>query len=114
MSDSVARIDYAATRDLAKRQEALNRQMEAEKDALRQAQREAEAHAAELEAIFEAMIETVIVSDARGEIRYTNPAYRSTLALEDDAGRPRTVGARIEVCREVVVNDPTRLVATDT
>lgn len=33
------------------------------------------------------------------------------LALEDDAGRPRTLGARIEVCREVVVNDPTRLVA---
>ncbi len=46
---------------------------------------EAEARANELTAIFEAMIETVIVSDARGEIRYTNPAYRSTLALEEDA-----------------------------
>lgn len=32
-------------------------------------------------------------------------------ALEDDDGRPRLVGERIEVCREVVVNDPTRLVA---
>src|SRR5260370_42059451 len=31
------------------------------------------------------MSETVIVSDARGEIRDTNPAYRATLALEEDA-----------------------------
>jgi PAS domain S-box-containing protein len=46
---------------------------------------EAEARAAELEAIFEAMIEAVIVCDARGEIRYTNAAYRSTLGLEEDA-----------------------------
>src|SRR5215467_9623402 len=46
---------------------------------------EAEARAAELKAIFEAMIEAVIVSDTRGEIRYTNAAYRSTLALEEDA-----------------------------
>ena len=49
------------------------------------ARAEAEARAAELSATFEAMIETVIISDARGEIRYTNPAYRSTLALEEDA-----------------------------
>ncbi len=68
-----------------RRLEELNRQLEAEKDALRQAKQEAEARVTELEAIFEAMIEAVIVSDARGEIRYTNPAYRSTLALEEDA-----------------------------
>ncbi len=54
-------------------------------EVVRATSREAQARTAELEAIFEAMIETVIVSDARGEIRYTNPAYRSTLALEEDA-----------------------------
>ena len=54
-------------------------------EAARATSREAQARTAELETIFEAMIETVIVSDARGEIRYTNPAYRSTLALEEDA-----------------------------
>jgi PAS domain S-box-containing protein len=71
---------------LARRRiEELNRQLEAEKDALRQAKQEAEARAAELFATFEAMIEAVIVCDARGEIRYTNPAYRSTLALEENA-----------------------------
>src|SRR5713101_3326611 len=57
------------------RVEELNLQLEAEKNALRQA---------ELEAIFEAMAECVIVCDARGEIRYTNAAYRSLLALEAD------------------------------
>ena len=57
----------------------------AEKDALRQAEQEAQARAAKLEATFEAMTEGVIVCDARGEIRYTNPAYRSLLALEEDA-----------------------------
>ncbi len=54
-------------------------------EVVRATSREAQARTAELEAIFEAMIETVIVSDARGEIRYTNPAYRTTLALEEDA-----------------------------
>jgi PAS domain S-box-containing protein len=58
---------------------------EREKQANRQAEQEGQARASELTAILEAMIETVIVSDARGEIRYTNPAYRSTLALEEDA-----------------------------
>jgi PAS domain S-box-containing protein len=53
-------------------------------EVVRATSREAQARAAELEAIFEAMVETVIVSDVRGEIRYTNPAYRSTLALEED------------------------------
>ena len=52
---------------------------------LREREQDAQARASELTAIFEAMIETVIVSDTRGEIRYTNPAYRSTLALEEDA-----------------------------
>jgi PAS domain S-box-containing protein len=58
---------------------------EREKQANRQAEQEGQARASELTAILEAMIETVIVSDARGEIRYTNLAYRSTLALEEDA-----------------------------
>jgi PAS domain S-box-containing protein len=48
------------------------------------ARAEAEARAAELSAIFEAMTEGVSVCDARGEIRYTNAAYRSLLALEED------------------------------
>ncbi len=66
------------------RVEELNLQLEAEKNALRQAEQEAQARTAELEAIFEAMTECVIVCDARGEIRYTNAAYRSLLALEAD------------------------------
>src|SRR5713101_3355759 len=66
------------------RVEELNRQLEAEKDALRQAEREAQARTAELEAIFEAMTEGVIVCDARGDVRYTNAAYRSLMALEED------------------------------
>src|SRR5258708_2027368 len=49
------------------------------------ARAEAEARAAELSAIFEAMTEGVSVCDARGEIRYTNAAYRSLLDLEEDA-----------------------------
>ncbi len=65
--------------------EELNRQLEAEKDALRQTKQEAEARAGELEAIFEAMTEGVIVFDRAGEIRYTNTAYRSLVALEEDA-----------------------------
>ncbi len=68
-----------------RRVEELNRQLEAEKEALRQAKQEAEMRASELEAIFEAMTEGVIVCDARGEMRYTNAAYRSLLALEEDA-----------------------------
>src|SRR6266699_1460837 len=66
----------------ANRRERETRQLS---EVVRATSREAQARTAELEAIFEAMIETVIVSDARGEIRYTNPAYRSTLALEEDA-----------------------------
>jgi PAS domain S-box-containing protein len=66
------------------RVEELNLQLEAEKNALRQAEQEAQARTAELEAIFETMTECVIVCDARGEIRYTNAAYRSLLALEAD------------------------------
>ncbi len=68
-----------------RRVEELNRQLEAEKEALLQAQREAEVRTAELSAILEAMTEGVSVCDARGEIRYTNAAYRSLLALEEDA-----------------------------
>jgi PAS domain S-box-containing protein len=45
---------------------------------------EAEARAAELSAVFEAMTEGVSVCNARGEIRYTNAAYRSLLGLEED------------------------------
>src|SRR6266567_585184 len=51
----------------------------------RQTEQEAQARTAELEAIFEAMTEGVIVCDARGEVRYINAAYRSLLALEEDA-----------------------------
>jgi PAS domain S-box-containing protein len=65
--------------------EELNRQLEAEKDALRQAEQEAQARTAELETTFEAMTECVVVCDARGEIRFTNSAYRSLMALEDNA-----------------------------
>src|SRR6266567_4053616 len=68
-----------------RRVEELNRQLEAEKNALRQTEQEAQARTAELEAIFEAMTEGVIVCDARGEVRYINAAYRSLLALEEDA-----------------------------
>jgi len=66
-----------------RRVEELNRQLEAEKDALCQAEQEAQARASELSATFEAMTEGVIVCNARGEIRYTNAAYRSLLALEE-------------------------------
>jgi PAS domain S-box-containing protein len=66
------------------RVEELNRQLEAEKQASLQAQQEAEARAAELAATFEAMTDGVVICDARGEFRYTNAAYRSLLALEDD------------------------------
>jgi len=68
-----------------RRVEELNRQLEAEKEALLQAQQEAEAHAAELTATFEAMNEGMFVCDARGDIHYDNPAYRSLLELEEDA-----------------------------
>src|SRR5258708_4138025 len=47
--------------------------------------RQLEARASELEATFEAMTEGVSICDARGEIRYTNAAYRSLMALEEDA-----------------------------
>jgi PAS domain S-box-containing protein len=47
--------------------------------------RQLEARASELEATFEAMTEGVSICDARGEIRYTNAAYRSLMALEKDA-----------------------------
>src|SRR5258708_20549385 len=52
---------------------------------LHEREQEGLARASELTAIFEAMTEGVIVCDARGEIRYTNAAYRSLLALEEDA-----------------------------
>ena len=52
---------------------------------LHEREQEGLARARELTAIFEAMTEGVIVCDARGEIRYINPAYRSLLALEEDA-----------------------------
>jgi len=68
-----------------RRVQELNRQLEAEKDALRQAKQEAQARTAELEATFETMTDGVAVCDARGEIRYTNTAYRSMLGLEEDA-----------------------------
>src|SRR6266849_10210582 len=58
---------------------------EREKQAHRQAEQEGQARASELTAIFEAMTEGVIVCDRAGETRYTNPAYRSLLALEEDA-----------------------------
>src|SRR5262249_16959700 len=58
---------------------------EREQQATHQVKQESQARASELTAIFEAMTEGVIVCDARGEIRYTNPAYRSMLALEEDA-----------------------------
>jgi PAS domain S-box-containing protein len=58
---------------------------EREQQAHRQAEQESQARASELTAIFEAMTEGVIVCDARGEIRYTNAAYRSLMALEDHA-----------------------------
>jgi PAS domain S-box-containing protein len=67
------------------RVEVLNRQLEAEKNVQRQAKLEAQARASELEAIFEAMTEGVSAYDAQGELRYTNTAYRSLLALEENA-----------------------------
>ncbi len=48
------------------------------------ARAEAETRAAELFATFEAMTEGVSVCDVRGDIRYTNAAYRSLLALGED------------------------------
>lgn len=47
--------------------------------------RQLETRAAELTATFEAMTEGVVVCDARGEVLYTNAAYRSLMALEEDA-----------------------------
>jgi PAS domain S-box-containing protein len=49
------------------------------------ARAEAEARAAELSATFEAITDGVAIYDVRGEIQYTNSAYRRLLALEDDA-----------------------------
>jgi PAS domain S-box-containing protein len=49
------------------------------------ARAEAEARAAELSAIFEAITDGLAIYDAQGAIRYTNPAYRRMLALEEDA-----------------------------
>jgi PAS domain S-box-containing protein len=68
-----------------RRVEELNRQLEVEKQALRQAQQEAEARTAELSAVLETMTDGVYICDRAGEIRYTNPAYRSMLGLEEDA-----------------------------
>jgi len=49
------------------------------------ARAEADARAAELFATFETMTEGVSVCDVRGEVRYTNAAYRSQLGLEENA-----------------------------
>ncbi len=79
--EQAARMEAEAERRCV---EDLNRQLEAEKDALRQTQREAEARASELAAIFEAMTEGIAVFDTRGEYQYINAAYRSLLDLEED------------------------------
>jgi PAS domain S-box-containing protein len=68
-----------------RRVEELNRQLEAERDALRQAKQEAQARAAELSAIFEAITDGVLVCDAKGDVCYINPAFRSMMAFEEDA-----------------------------
>ena len=52
---------------------------------LRERERDVRARASELIATFEAMTEGVSICDVRGEIRYTNAAYRSLLALEEEA-----------------------------
>ena len=78
-------IDVTEQVQARRRVEELNRQLEAEKEALRQAKQDVELRASELEAIFEAMTEGVIVYDARGAICFTNAAYRSLLELEEDA-----------------------------
>jgi len=78
-------IDITEQVRARRRVEELNRQLEAEKQIAHQAQQEAEARAAELCAIFEAMTDGVFVCDARGEIHYTNAAYRALLALEEHA-----------------------------
>src|SRR5215469_2480238 len=51
---------------------------------LRERERDVRARASELIATFEAMTEGVSICDARGKIRYINPAYRSLLALDED------------------------------
>ncbi len=79
--EQAARMEAEAERRCV---EDLNRQLEAEKDALRQTQQEAEARASELAAIFEAMTEGIAVFDTRGEYQYINAAYRSLLDLEED------------------------------
>lgn len=49
------------------------------------ARAEAEVRAAELSAIFEAITDSMAIYDARGAIHYSNPAYRSLTALEEDS-----------------------------
>jgi PAS domain S-box-containing protein len=51
---------------------------------LREREQDAQARASELEAILEAIADGVTMCDSRGEIRYSNPAYRSLLELEED------------------------------
>src|SRR5260370_26331149 len=50
-----------------------------------QTEQDAQTRANELTAIFEAITDGVAVCDARGDVRYTNPAYRALLELEEDA-----------------------------
>ena len=52
---------------------------------LRKREQDALARASELFATFEAMTEGVSICDTRGEIHYTNTAYRSLLELNEDA-----------------------------
>jgi len=84
LDDPVMGAVVCSYRDITDRKQAEEerRQLLAREQAARA---EAEARAAELSAIFEAMTDGVTVFDARGEIRYTNAAYRSMMALEEDA-----------------------------
>ncbi len=67
-----------------RRLEELNRQLEAEKDALHQAEQEAQAKAGELTATFEAMTDGVVVSDSEGRAKHTNAAFRAFFSLPAD------------------------------
>jgi PAS domain S-box-containing protein len=71
------------------RVEELNRQLEAEKDALHQAEQEAQAKAGELTATFEAMTEGVVVSDSEGRAKHTNAAFRAFFSLPADTDPER-------------------------
>src|SRR5260370_19620758 len=76
--EQAARMEAEAERRCV---EDLNRQLEAEKDALSQTQRAAEAPASELAALCQAITEGIAVVDTRGEYQYINAAYRALLDL---------------------------------